>query len=63
MCVCVCVFSLIFPYSNELDKKTYGSPQRCKRAVSVKQPLCKATEFALKLLAHLSAILFALASA
>ena len=28
---CVCVSSSIFPYSNKLAKKAYGSPQCCKR--------------------------------
>ena len=52
LCVCVCV-QFDFPYSNELAKKTYGSPQRCKRlnqnmGVCVKQPLRKATKFVSK---------------
>ena len=64
--LCFCV-RFTFPYSNELTKKTYGLPQRCKWLESsmfflIKQPLHKATEFASKLLVQLSAILFALAS-
>ena len=63
--VCVCVSGSIFLYSNELTKKTYRSPQHCKRlnynvGVSIKQPLHKATEFASKLLVQLSVIVFAL---
>ena len=65
---CVCVRLCVFPYSNKSDKKTCGSPKRCKilnqnERAFVKQPLHKATEFASKLLTHLSAILFALDSA
>ena len=65
--MCVCVLVTAFPYSNKSDKKTYKSPQRCKRLnknerVFVKQPLRKATKFTSKQLAHLSAILVALAS-
>ena len=64
-CVCVCVCPVVFPFSYELAKKTYGSPERCNRLIKacflVKQPLCKATKFALKLLAHMSGILLALA--
>ena len=28
---CIRVFDSIFSYSNELDKKAYGLPQRCTR--------------------------------
>ena len=60
----VCVLSLIFLYSNE---STNGSSQHCERfylnrGVFVEQSIRKATEFALKLLAQLSAIWFAFAS-
>ena len=33
VCVCVWVCGLIFPNSNELAKKTYGSPQHCNRLI------------------------------
>ena len=54
--VCLCVSSLISPYSNESAKKIYELSQRCNRLIEsvffVKQPLCKTTKFASKLLAH-----------
>ena len=65
---CVCVSGLIFTYSSELVKKTYGLPQHCRILINtwcffVKQSLHKATKFLLKFLVQLSAILFAFASA
>ena len=50
--VFVLVHGSIFSYSNESAKKTYGSPQRCKRfnlergVFFVKRPLRKAIEYA-----------------
>ena len=58
----------MLPYSNELVKKTYRLPQCCESLNQnehffAEQPLCKSRKFASKLLVHLSAILFVLASA
>ena len=47
---CVCVSGSIFPNSDELAKKNYGSPQRCSRLIYnvgffIKQPLREDAEF------------------
>ena len=65
VCVCVCVSSSIFPKSNELARKTYGSPQRCNRLIYkvfffVKQPSMRYKIWVAAVLVHRLAILLAL---
>ena len=66
MCVCVCASGSIMPNSNELDKKTYESSQRCKDLIKFaffrKTVSLQSYRIHAEAIRQLSTILFALAS-